>query len=135
LLFTRYDCWFTDRTRIIKTLEFNGICDISFGYIIRIPERQGTLCWSRKMEDDTVKLKLESLQEIVDMQQKHAWLRSEEFMGQEVLVEKYLKNQPVFWKKLQKSSGFPLGGYKIGDFVNVKCKVVLRNFENCWFYQ
>ena len=53
-------------------------------------ERPGTLA-GRKMEDDvTEETKARRLQEIVDLQQKHAWLRSEEFIGQtvEVLVEK-----------------------------------------------
>jgi tRNA-2-methylthio-N6-dimethylallyladenosine synthase len=39
-------------------------------------------------------IKARRLQEIVDLQQKHAWLRSEQFIGQivEVLVEKFQKN-------------------------------------------
>jgi tRNA-2-methylthio-N6-dimethylallyladenosine synthase len=49
------------------------------------------------MDDDvTEETKARRLQEIVDLQQKHAWSRSEEFIGQtvEVLVEKVSKNQP-----------------------------------------
>lgn len=49
------------------------------------------------MEDDVLEeTKARRLQEIVDLQQKHAWFRSEEFVGQtvEVLVEKISKSQP-----------------------------------------
>jgi tRNA-2-methylthio-N6-dimethylallyladenosine synthase len=67
----------------------------SFGYVF-LSERPGTLA-GRKMDDDvTEETKARRLQEIVDLQQKHAWSRSEEFIGQtvEVLVEKVSKNQP-----------------------------------------
>jgi tRNA-2-methylthio-N6-dimethylallyladenosine synthase len=65
-------------------------------YMYSYSERPGTLA-GRKMDDDvTEETKARRLQEIVDLQQKHAWSRSEEFIGQtvEVLVEKVSKNQP-----------------------------------------
>jgi tRNA-2-methylthio-N6-dimethylallyladenosine synthase len=63
----------------------------NFGYMYSYSERPGTLA-GRKMEDDVSRNQNE-LQEIVDLT-KHAWLRSEQFIGQivEVLVEKFQKN-------------------------------------------
>jgi tRNA-2-methylthio-N6-dimethylallyladenosine synthase len=78
------------------------------------------------MEDDVLETtKLRRLQEIVDLQQKHAWLRSEEFIGQtvEVLVEKLSKKSTEEFSGRNSQSitvVFPKGNYKIGDFVNVK---------------
>jgi tRNA-2-methylthio-N6-dimethylallyladenosine synthase len=78
------------------------------------------------MEDDvTEETKARRLQEIVDLQQKHAWQRSEEFIGQtvEVLVEKVSKkSQDEFSGRNSQSITvvFPKENYKIGDFVNVK---------------
>ncbi|MFQ3174128.1 MAG: tRNA-2-methylthio-N6-dimethylallyladenosine synthase [Flavobacterium sp.] len=80
----------------------------------------------RKMEDDvTDETKARRLQEIVDLQQKHAWSRSEEFIGQtvEVLVEKVSKKSTEEFSGRNSQSitvVFPKENYKIGDFVNVK---------------
>jgi tRNA-2-methylthio-N6-dimethylallyladenosine synthase len=78
------------------------------------------------MEDDVSEVtKLRRLQEIVDLQQKHAWLRSEEFIGQtvEVLIEKVSKKSKEEFSGRNSQSitvVFPRDEYKIGDFVNVK---------------
>jgi tRNA-2-methylthio-N6-dimethylallyladenosine synthase len=78
------------------------------------------------MEDDVSDVtKLRRLQEIVDLQQKHAWLRSEEFIGQtvEVLIEKVSKKSKEEFSGRNSQSitvVFPREEYKIGDFVNVK---------------
>jgi tRNA-2-methylthio-N6-dimethylallyladenosine synthase len=77
----------------------------------------------RKMEDDvTDETKARRLQEIVDLQQKHAWSRSEEiyWTKPEVLVEKVSKNLlKNFRKKTKHYSSFPKENYKIGT---CKCK-------------
>ncbi len=107
------------------TLSLMEYVKYNFGYMYSYSERPGTLA-GRKMEDDvTEETKARRLQEIVDLQQKHAWFRSEEFIGQtvEVLVEKVSK------KSTQEFSGrnsqsitvvFPKENYKIGDFVLVE---------------
>ena len=88
-------------------------------------ERPGTLA-GRKMKDDvSEEVKAKRLQEIVDLQQKHAWLRSQEFVGQtvEVLVEKISKKSKEEFSGRNSQSitvVFPSENYKIGDFVNVK---------------
>jgi tRNA-2-methylthio-N6-dimethylallyladenosine synthase len=97
----------------------------NFGYMYSYSERPGTLA-GRKMEDDvTEETKARRLQEIVDFQQKHAWQRSEEFIGQtvEVLVEKISKKSADEFSGRNSQSitvVFPKENYKIGDFVNVK---------------
>ncbi len=107
------------------TLSLMEYVKYNFGYMYSYSERPGTLA-GRKMEDDvTEEIKAKRLQEIVDLQQKHAWYRSEEFVGQtvEVLVEKVSKkSQEEFSGRNSQSITvvFPKENYKIGDFVNVK---------------
>lgn len=121
------------------TLSLMDFVKYNFGYMYSYSERPGTLA-GRKMEDDvTDETKARRLQEIVDLQQKHAWFRSEEFIGQtvEVLVEKVSKNRRRnFQKKFTKYySGFSKG--KLQDWGFCKCEnyfLYQRNFErrSCW---
>jgi tRNA-2-methylthio-N6-dimethylallyladenosine synthase len=107
------------------TLSLMDYVKYNFGYMYSYSERPGTLA-GRKMEDDvTEETKARRLQEIVDLQQKYAWLRSEEFIGQtvEVLVEKVSKKSKEEFSGRNSQSitvVFPKENYKIGDFVNVK---------------
>jgi tRNA-2-methylthio-N6-dimethylallyladenosine synthase len=107
------------------TLSLMDYVKYSFGYMYSYSERPGTLA-GRKMKDDvTEKTKARRLQEIVDLQQKHAWFRSEEFIGKtvEVLVEKLSKKSKEEFSGRNSQSitvVFPKENYKIGDFVNVK---------------
>ncbi|MES2544907.1 MAG: tRNA (N6-isopentenyl adenosine(37)-C2)-methylthiotransferase MiaB [Bacteroidota bacterium] len=107
------------------TLSLMEYVKYNFGYMYSYSERPGTLA-GRKMEDDvTEETKARRLQEIVDLQQKHAWFRSEEFIGKtvEVLIEKVSKkSQEEFSGRNSQSITvvFPKENYKIGDFVNVK---------------
>jgi tRNA-2-methylthio-N6-dimethylallyladenosine synthase len=107
------------------TMSLMEYVKYNFGYMYSYSERPGTLA-GRKMKDDvTEETKLRRLQEIVDLQQKHSWLRSEEFVGQtvEVLVEKVSKKSAYEFSGRNSQSitvVFPKEDYKIGDFVNVK---------------
>ncbi|MGO4904494.1 tRNA (N6-isopentenyl adenosine(37)-C2)-methylthiotransferase MiaB [Flavobacterium sp. W20_MBD1_R3] len=107
------------------TLSLMEYVKYNFGYMYSYSERPGTLA-GRKMEDDVPEqTKARRLQEIVDLQQKHAWFRSEEFIGQtvEVLVEKVSKKSTEEFSGRNSQSitvVFPKEDYKIGDFVNVK---------------
>ena len=107
------------------TLSLMEYVKYNFGYMYSYSERPGTLA-GRKMEDDvTEETKARRLQEIVDLQQKHAWFRSEEFIGQtvEVLVEKVSKKSTEEFSGRNSQSitvVFPKENYKIGDFVLVK---------------
>ena len=107
------------------TLSLMEYVKYNFGYMYSYSERPGTLA-GRKMEDDvSEEVKARRLQEIVDLQQKHAWQRSEEFIGRtvEVLVEKVSKksNDEFSGRNSQSITVvFPKENYKIGDFVNVK---------------
>ena len=107
------------------TLQLMDYVKYNFGYMYCYSERPGTLA-GRKMKDDISEAtKARRLQEIVDLQQKHAWHRSEEFIGKmaEVLVEKVSKKSENEFSG-RNSQGitvvFPKEDYKIGDFVNVK---------------
>jgi tRNA-2-methylthio-N6-dimethylallyladenosine synthase len=107
------------------TLSLMEYVKYSFGYMYSYSERPGTLA-GRKMEDDVLEeVKARRLQEIVDLQQKHAWQRSEEFIGKtvEVLIEKLSKKSKEEFSGRNSQSitvVFPKENYKIGDFVNVK---------------
>ena len=107
------------------TLSLMDYVKYSFGYMYSYSERPGTLA-GRKMQDDVPEeTKARRLQEIVDLQQKHAWQRSEEFIGKtvEVLVEKLSKKSKEEFSGRNSQSitvVFPKEDYKIGDFVNVK---------------
>ena len=107
------------------TLSLMEYVKYNFGYMYSYSERPGTLA-GRKMEDDVPEeTKARRLQEIVDLQQKHAWFRSEEFIGQtvEVLVEKVSKKSTEEFSGRNSQSitvVFPKENYKIGDFVNVR---------------
>lgn len=107
------------------TLSLMEYVKYNFGYMYSYSERPGTLA-GRKMKDDvSEETKARRLQEIVDLQQKHSWLRSEEFIGQTVtvLVEKVSKksNEEFSGRNSQSITVvFPKEQYKIGDFVNVK---------------
>ena len=111
------------------TLSLMEYVKYSFGYMYSYSERPGTLA-GRKMKDDVPEeTKARRLQEIVDLQQKHAWFRSEEFIGKtvEVLIEKLSKKSKEEFSGRNSQSitvVFPKENYKIGDFVNVK-------IENC----
>jgi tRNA-2-methylthio-N6-dimethylallyladenosine synthase len=107
------------------TLSLMDYVKYNFGYMYSYSERPGTLA-GRKMKDDvSEEIKARRLQEIVDLQQKHAWFRSEEFIGQtvEVLVEKVSKKSKEEFSGRNSQSitvVFPKETYKIGDFVMVK---------------
>ena len=107
------------------TLSLMEYVKYNFGYMYSYSERPGTLA-GRKMNDDVAEeTKLRRLQEIVALQQNHAWQRSEQFIGKtvEVLVEKQSKksNQEFSGRNSQSITVvFPKENYKIGDFVNVK---------------
>ncbi len=109
----------------IDTLSLMDYVKYNFGYMYSYSERPGTLA-GRKMEDDVAEeTKARRLQEIVDLQQKHAWQRSEGFIGQtvEVLVEKMSKKSTEEFSGRNSQSitvVFPKENYNIGDFVNVK---------------
>ncbi|TGD56937.1 tRNA (N6-isopentenyl adenosine(37)-C2)-methylthiotransferase MiaB [Flavobacterium humi] len=111
------------------TLSLMEYVKYNFGYMYSYSERPGTLA-GRKMKDDvSEEVKARRLQEIVDLQQKHAWFRSEEFIGQtvEVLVEKVSKKSAEEFSGRNSQSitvVFPKENYKIGDFV-------LVNIESC----
>jgi tRNA-2-methylthio-N6-dimethylallyladenosine synthase len=107
------------------TLSLMDYVKYNFGYMYSYSERPGTLA-ARKMEDDVPEAtKLRRLQEIVDLQQRSSWFRSEEFIGQtvEVLIEKVSKKSTEEFSGRNSQSitvVFPKENYKIGDFVNVK---------------
>ncbi|SED07656.1 tRNA-i(6)A37 thiotransferase enzyme MiaB [Tenacibaculum sp. MAR_2009_124] len=107
------------------TLDLMKQVKYSFGFMFAYSERPGTLA-AKKMEDDIpLDIKKRRLQEIIDIQQEHSLLRTQEQIGkiQEVLIEGTSKKNPNEWKGRNTQNTvvvFPKEHYKMGDFVNVK---------------
>lgn len=108
-----------------QTLSLMEYVKYSFGYMFAYSERPGTLA-ERKMDDDIpLEVKKRRLQEIVDLQQKHSLLNTNQFVGKtmEVLIEKESKKSSEQWAGRNEQNTmvvFPKENYEIGDFVIVK---------------
>jgi len=107
------------------TLSLMDYVKYDFGFMFIYSERPGTLA-ARKMADDVPEeVKKRRLQEIVDLQQKHALMRTQAYLGQivEVLIEKNSKRSSEHWSGRNSQNTtvvFPKENYQTGDFVLVK---------------
>ena len=97
----------------------------NYGFMFYYSERPGTLA-AKKMQDDiSLKVKKQRLSEIIEIQQKHSFYRTKQFIGKnvEVLIEKTSKKSDDFWSGRNSQNTvvvFPKENFKIGDMVNVK---------------
>ena len=111
------------------TLSLMEYVKYDFGFMFAYSERPGTLA-ARKIEDDIPEdVKKRRLAKIIDLQQRHSLLRTQEKIGQicEVLIEGNSKKSDAEWMGRNTQNTvvvFPKEHYKVGDFVNVK-------IENC----
>lgn len=109
------------------TLSLMEYVKYDFGYMFAYSERPGTL-GAKKFEDDVDQpTKKRRLQEIIDVQQKHSRLRTEQHLGkvEEVLIEKESKKSDLQWsgRNTQNTTVvFPKENYQVGDYVLVKMK-------------
>jgi len=109
------------------TLDLMKQVKYDFGFMFAYSERPGTLA-AKKMEDDIpFNVKKRRLQEIIDLQQEHAFYRTQQHLGkvEEVLIEGVSKKNQQEWKGRNTQNTvivFPKEHYKIGEFVNVKVK-------------
>ncbi|MCQ0112912.1 tRNA (N6-isopentenyl adenosine(37)-C2)-methylthiotransferase MiaB [Zhouia amylolytica] len=107
------------------TLSLMEYVKYDFGFMFMYSERPGTMA-ARKMEDDVPEeTKKRRLTEIINLQQKHSLLRTQQHLGkvEEVLIEGNSKKSNEHWKGRNTQNTvvvFPKENYKIGDFVNVK---------------
>ncbi|SFS33439.1 tRNA-2-methylthio-N6-dimethylallyladenosine synthase [Zhouia amylolytica] len=107
------------------TLSLMEYVKYDFGFMFMYSERPGTMA-ARKMEDDIPEeTKKRRLTEIINLQQKHSLLRTQQHLGkvEEVLIEGNSKKSNEHWKGRNTQNTvvvFPKENYKIGDFVNVK---------------
>lgn len=107
------------------TLSLMEYVKYDFGFMFAYSERPGTMA-ARKLKDDvTEKIKKRRLQEIIDLQQRHSYYRTQQHLGQveEVLIEKESKKSNQHWagRNTQNTTVvFPKENYQIGDFVLVK---------------
>ena len=77
----------------IKTINLMNKVKYNYGFMFYYSERPGTLA-AKKMEDNvSLKIKKQRLSEIIEIQQKHSFFRTKEFIGKnvEVLIEKLQK--------------------------------------------
>ncbi|NNE32184.1 MAG: tRNA (N6-isopentenyl adenosine(37)-C2)-methylthiotransferase MiaB [Winogradskyella sp.] len=107
------------------TLSLMEYVKYDFGFMFAYSERPGTMA-ARKLEDDIPEdIKKRRLNEIIQLQQKHSLLRTQEHLGktEEVLIEKESKRSDAHWSGRNSQNTvvvFPKEHYKIGEFVNVK---------------
>lgn len=107
------------------TLSLMDYVKYDFGFMFIYSERPGTLA-ARKMADDVPEaIKKRRLQEIVDLQQKHALEKTQAMLGKtvEVLIEKPSKRSSEHWSGRNSQNTtvvFPKENYQTGDFVMVK---------------
>ena len=109
------------------TLSLMKYVKYDFGYMFAYSERPGTL-GAKKFEDDVPEpTKKRRLQEIIDLQQEHSRLNTEQHLGkvEEVLIEKESKKSHLQWsgRNTQNTTVvFPKEDYKVGDYVLVEMK-------------
>ncbi|MEM9363971.1 MAG: TRAM domain-containing protein, partial [Bacteroidota bacterium] len=107
------------------TLSLMEYVKYDFGFMFAYSERPGTLA-ARKLEDDVPEeAKKRRLQEIINLQQKHGFFRTQEHIGkvEEVLIEGSSKKSDAHWMGRNSQNTvvvFPKENYRVGDFVNVK---------------
>jgi tRNA-2-methylthio-N6-dimethylallyladenosine synthase len=111
------------------TLSLMEVVKYDFGYMFSYSERPNTQA-QRKLNDDvTAETKKRRLQEIIDLQMKHAFFRNKEQVGKahKVLVEGVSKKskEELYGRNSQNTViVFPREDYKTGDYV-------LVNVESC----
>ncbi|MGV6830692.1 MAG: tRNA (N6-isopentenyl adenosine(37)-C2)-methylthiotransferase MiaB [bacterium] len=107
------------------TLSLMEYVKYDFGFMFAYSERPGTMA-ARKLEDDVPHdVKKRRLQEVIQMQQQHSLVRTQQQVGKtvEVLIEKASKKSDLHWSGRNSQNTvvvFPKENYKPGDFVNVK---------------
>ena len=107
------------------TLSLMEYVKYDFGFMFAYSERPGTLA-ERKMKDDIPEeTKKRRLTEIIDLQQKHSFYRTQQHVGktEEILIEGTSKKSDAHWMGRNSQNTvavFPKEHYKVGDFVNVK---------------
>jgi tRNA-2-methylthio-N6-dimethylallyladenosine synthase len=112
-----------DTLSLMETVKYN------FGYMFSYSERPNTQAQRNLNDDVSDETKKRRLQEIIDLQMKHAYIRNKEQVGKthKVLVEGVSKksNKELFGRNSQNTViVFPREKYKTGDYV-------LVNVENC----
>ena len=109
-----------------ETLSLMEYVRYDFGYMFAYSNRPGTPA-DKKMEDDVPEeVKKRRLSEIIEVQQRHAKERMEEYVGKvhEVLIERTSRKNDNEWSGRISQNAvmvFPIvEGTKVGDFVKVK---------------
>ncbi len=107
------------------TLSMMEYVRYSMSYMFMYSERPGTVAAKKFTDDIPEEVKKRRLQEIVDLQMKHALELNKKDVGQtfEVLVEgtSHRSQEHLFGRNSQnKVIVFPKGNLKPGDYVNVK---------------
>ncbi len=107
------------------TLDLMEHVKYDFGFMFAYSERPGTLAGKKMKDDVPFATKKRRLQEVIDLQQKHALYRTQQHLHkvEEVLIEGTSKKNPNEWKGRNTQNTvivFPKEHYKLGDFVNVR---------------
>ena len=106
------------------TLSLMEAVKYNFGYMFSYSERPNTQAQRKLIDDVPAETKKRRLQEIIDLQMKHAFIRNKEQVGKthKVLVEGVSKksNEELYGRNSQNTViVFPRECYKAGDYVLV----------------
>lgn len=107
------------------TLAMLEYVKYDFGFMFAYSERPGTLAAKKMTDDVPEEIKKRRLEEVIELQQKHSLLRTQQHLGkiEEVLIEGVSKKNSNEWKGRNTQNTvivFPKEHYKLGDFVMVK---------------
>ena len=106
------------------TLDLMNKVKYDFGYMFKYSKRPGTLAFKKYDDNIPENIKQKRLQNIVELQQKHSFYRTNQYVGTivEVLIEKESKKSSLQWSGRNEQNTvvvFDKVDYKVGEFVNV----------------
>ena len=106
------------------TLDLMKKVKYDFGYMFKYSKRPGTLAFKKYVDNIPENIKQKRLQNIVELQQKHSFYRTNQYVGTivEVLIEKESKKSSLQWSGRNEQNTvvvFDKVNYKVGEFVNV----------------
>lgn len=107
-----------------ETLSLMQEVQFDYAYMFVYSERPGTPAAKKYPDDVPENVKSKRLQEIIDVQRRHSYLRNQSDIGKtyKVLIEGYSKRSKEFLKgrnDQNKMILFPKGNHKFGEYVNV----------------
>lgn len=108
-----------------ETLSLMDLVQYDYAYMFAYSERPGTLASKKFPDDIPAEIKTRRLEEIINKQREHSYLRHLQDVGtvQRVLIEGPSRRSEDHWQgrtSANRVTVFPKGNKKKGEYVNVK---------------